>query len=85
MFALGIVLEVALIRPLKRDRTLLSILVTFAIALIIEGILGKVFTTDYVQLDAWYVTQSFQLPLVHRMDPFADVSLIQQGPRSGRH
>jgi branched-chain amino acid transport system permease protein len=64
MFALGIVLEVALIRPLKRDRTLLSILVTFAIALIIEGILGKVFTTDYVQLDAWYVTQSFQLPLV---------------------
>jgi branched-chain amino acid transport system permease protein len=64
MFGLGLVLELALIRPLKRDRTLLSILVTFAIALIIEGILGKVFTTNFVQLDAWYVTQSFQLPLV---------------------
>jgi branched-chain amino acid transport system permease protein len=59
MFGLGIAIEWAFIRRLKRDRTMLSILVTFAIALIIEGILGLVFTTDYVQLHAWYVTASF--------------------------
>src|SRR5512141_3266013 len=34
MFILGVLLELAFIRPLKRDRTTLSILVTFAIALI---------------------------------------------------
>src|SRR2546422_9792075 len=38
MFIFGILLEWAFIRPLKRDRTMLSILVTFAIALIIEGV-----------------------------------------------
>src|SRR5215469_13338756 len=37
MFVLGLVLELAFIRPLKRDRTQLSILVTFALAIIIEG------------------------------------------------
>src|SRR5215471_17146126 len=36
MFLLGILLEVAFIRPLKRERTIFSILVTFGIALIIE-------------------------------------------------
>src|SRR6516164_8057112 len=58
MFLLGVAIEVAFIRPLKRDRTMLSILVTYAIALIIEGLLGLIFTTDYVQLSASYVTQS---------------------------
>src|SRR5690348_7638951 len=37
MFALGLLLEWAFIRPLKRERTMFSILVTFAIALIIVG------------------------------------------------
>src|SRR5215831_619514 len=36
MFILGVFVEWAFIRPLKRERTTLSILVTFAIALIIE-------------------------------------------------
>ncbi len=61
MFFVGIFLEWAFIRPLKRDRTILSILVTFAIALIIEGALGLVFNTSYVQLHAWYVNASFQV------------------------
>lgn len=61
MFVLGLVIEWAFIRPLKRDRTQLSILVTFAVAIIIEGILGKVFTTDLRQLHAWYADQSFYL------------------------
>src|SRR5579884_1465521 len=42
MFLIGMLLEVAFIRPLKHERTVFSILVTFAIALVIEGILGKI-------------------------------------------
>jgi len=61
MFLLGLLLEWAFIRPIKRDRPTLSILVTFAIALIIEGILGIAFTNNVVQLQAWYVTASFQV------------------------
>ncbi len=59
MFGLGLLIEWAFIRRLTRDRTMLSILVTFAIALIIEGVLGLIFTTDNVKLDAWYVGSSF--------------------------
>ncbi len=63
MFLIGMLLEVAFIRPLKHERTVFSILVTFAIALVIEGILGKIFTTNFVQLgaNAWYVNQSFKI------------------------
>ena len=61
MFILGLVLEWAFIRPIKRDRTTLSILITFAIALIIEGLLGIVFTNNVVQLQAWYVSASLQV------------------------
>ena len=61
MFLLGLLLEVAFIRPLKRDRTTLSILVTFGISLIIEGLLGIAFTNNIVQMHAWYVTASFKI------------------------
>ena len=70
MFLLGIAIEVAFIRPLKRDRTMLSILVTYGVALIIEGILGLIFSPNLVQSSASYVTQSvhigdFYLPLIY--------------------
>ncbi|HEX9028993.1 MAG TPA: branched-chain amino acid ABC transporter permease [Anaerolineales bacterium] len=61
MFLFGVLLELAFIRPLKRDRTTLSILVTFAIALIIEGSLGLIFTNNIVQLRGWYIDASFQI------------------------
>src|SRR5512146_847447 len=61
MFLLGVLLEIAFIRPLKRDRTTLSILVTFAISLMIEGVLGMLFSNNVVQLRAWYVSASFQV------------------------
>jgi branched-chain amino acid transport system permease protein len=61
MFILGVLLELAFIRPLKRDRTTLSILVTFGIALIIEGVLGAVFSNNVVQMHAWYVDASVQI------------------------
>jgi branched-chain amino acid transport system permease protein len=61
MFALGVVLELVFIRPLKQDREALSVLVTYAIALGIEGLLGFLFTDNFVQLNAWYETSSFAM------------------------
>ncbi|HXN57633.1 MAG TPA: branched-chain amino acid ABC transporter permease [Candidatus Angelobacter sp.] len=59
MFGLGVVLQIVFIRPLKTDREALSVLVTYALALGIEGVLGFAFTSNYVQLRAWYETASF--------------------------
>jgi len=59
MFVLGVLIELLFIRPIKRDRTMFSILVTFGVALIIEGVLNLIFSADYVQLHAWYITASF--------------------------
>lgn len=61
MFFLGLLIELLFIRPIKRDRTMLSILVTFGIALIIEGFLNILFTANNVQLQAWYITASFPI------------------------
>jgi len=72
MFVLGVILEWTLIRPLKRDRTQLSILVTYAVAIITEGLLYFFFSADTVKLFAWYTTQSvhvfsFYLPDIYLM------------------
>src|SRR6202162_1647979 len=61
MFALGVLLQLVFNRPLKTDREALSVLVTYALALGIEGVLGYIFTTNYVQLRAWYETASFPI------------------------
>ncbi len=61
MFGLGLLIEWLFIRPIKRDRTMLSILVTFGVALIIEGILNFIFSADNVKLQAWYVTASIPI------------------------
>ena len=61
MFLLGMAIEWAFIRRLKWDRVTLSVLVTFAIALIIEGALGYFFTTNLVILHAWYVDAAFSI------------------------
>ncbi len=61
MFLLGMVLQIVFIRPLKTDREALSVLVTYALALGIEGLLGYFFTANYTQLQAWYDTASFPI------------------------
>ena len=61
MFVFGVLLEWAFIRRLKWDRVTLSVLVTFAIALIIEGTLGYIFTTNMVILHGWYVDAAFPI------------------------
>jgi branched-chain amino acid transport system permease protein len=71
MFVLGVVIEFCFMRRLKEsDRTGMSILVTFAVAILIEGILSAVFGVDYVQLHASYVDKSvhvlgFYLPYIY--------------------
>lgn len=61
MFAFGVLIHWLFIRPLKQDKTMLSILVTFAVALIIEGALTAFFTANLVQLKAPYVVASFRV------------------------
>lgn len=62
MFVVGVVVEWAFMRRLReRERTAMSILVTYAVALIIEGILSVVFGANYVQLHAWYVARSYHV------------------------
>ena len=61
MFVFGLVIEFLFIRPVKRDRTMFSILITFGVALIIEGALNLIFTANNAKLQAWYITASFKV------------------------
>jgi branched-chain amino acid transport system permease protein len=71
MFVIGVIIQVAFIRPLRgRERTSMTLLVSFAVALIIEGILYQFFGADDRQLSASYVTSSvhvfgFYLPYIY--------------------
>jgi branched-chain amino acid transport system permease protein len=70
MFILGVAIELAFIRPIKKQRTQLSILATFAVAIIIEGVLNNQFSPTPVELQAWYTTASiplfgYYLPLIN--------------------
>jgi branched-chain amino acid transport system permease protein len=71
MFLLGVAIEFLFMRRLRdADRAGMSILVTFAVAIVIEGILTKVYGVDYVQLHASYVDKSvhvfgFYLPYIY--------------------
>src|SRR5918912_1205600 len=61
-FALGMAIEWGFMRRLREgDRTAMSILVTYAVAIIIEGVLSLVFGIDFVQLHASYVDSSLHL------------------------
>jgi branched-chain amino acid transport system permease protein len=71
MFIIGVVIHWAFIRRLRgTERTSMTLLVTYAVALIIEGILYKVYGANNVTLNAWYTTQSvhvfgFYLPWIY--------------------
>ena len=71
MFVIGVVIELAFIRPLRgRERTSMTLLVSYAVALIIEGILYETYGADDRQLSASYVTSSvhvfgFYLPYIY--------------------
>jgi branched-chain amino acid transport system permease protein len=71
MFVVGVFVEWAFFRRLREtDRTTMSILITYAVAIIIEGALTHGYGTDYVQLNASYVNSSvhvlgFYLPYIY--------------------
>lgn len=65
MFLVGMAIEVAFIRPLKTDREELSVLVTWALALALEGVLGYFFGTDLVQTTVSYGNATFSVGGVH--------------------
>ena len=71
MFVLGVAIQWAFIRPLRgRERTSMTLLVTYAMALIIEGVLYRIYGPDDKQLSASYVTSSvhilgFYLPYIY--------------------
>ena len=82
MFAVGVAIYWAFIRPLRgRERTSMSLLASYAIAIIIEGILYWIFSPNYVQLNAWYVTASvrvfgFYLPYIYLFGFALAVALV---------
>ncbi len=62
LFVLGLGVEWGFIRRLgESDRTAMSILVTYAVSIIIEGVLNSAFTVNYVQIHAWYVDRSVHI------------------------
>jgi len=71
MCALGVAIQFCFMRRLhEQDRTAMSVLVTYAVAIVIEGILTAIFGVDYQQLQASYVNSSvhvfgFYLPYIY--------------------
>ena len=62
VFVLGVFIEWAFMRRLRdQERTAMSILVTYAVAIIIEGVLSVIFGVDYLQLQAPYVNSTFHI------------------------
>jgi branched-chain amino acid transport system permease protein len=62
LFVVGIVIERAFLGRLKGpEKTAMSILVTYAVSLLIEGALNMIFSTNVVELHASYVNKSFRI------------------------
>ncbi len=81
LFLLGMGIEWAFMRRIRRDRVMISILVTFAVALVIEGLLNFIFSPNYVQLQAPYVDAAipvfgFYLPYIYVFAFFLSVVLL---------
>ena len=70
MFGLGVAIQWAFLRPLKReDAAELSLLVTFAVALLLEGVMSIIWRTDYRSINTGYANSSwsvlgYQFPFV---------------------
>jgi len=65
MFLLGVAIELVFIRPIKTDREALSVLVTYALALGIEGVLTYLFSANYQQLSVSYDTAGVAFAGLH--------------------
>lgn len=71
MFFIGCAMNWLVLRRIKQNRLMLSLLATYAMALLIEGLLNFIFPPEFIQLNAWYVeaslplTSNFRLPVVY--------------------
>jgi branched-chain amino acid transport system permease protein len=61
MFLIGVAVYWTMIKPIKRDRVIMSLLVMFAVGIIIEGVLDLIFTSNLVQIHTSYVNSSVTL------------------------
>ena len=60
MFVIGVAVQLLFLRPLKReDRAELSLLVTFAVALLIEGFMSITWKTTYRSINTSYANSSW--------------------------
>lgn len=75
MFALGYGVYALLLRPIKRDRVIMSLLVMYAVAVVIEGCLDIIFGGTLVQVHAAYSTSSVHLAGLE----FSDLYLLAFG------
>jgi branched-chain amino acid transport system permease protein len=72
MFVLGYGVYMVLLRPIRRDRVIMSLLVMYAVAVVIEGCLDLIFGGTLVKVSAPYVTSSIHLGALD----FPDVYLL---------
>jgi branched-chain amino acid transport system permease protein len=61
MFIIGMIVYWTLIKPIKQDRVIMSLLVMFAVGTVIEGVLDVIFTSNLVQIHTSYINSSVQL------------------------
>jgi branched-chain amino acid transport system permease protein len=62
MFALGVAVQLLFLRPLRaEDRSELSLLVTFAVALLLEGIMSVTWNTSVRSINTSYANSSWTL------------------------
>jgi branched-chain amino acid transport system permease protein len=62
MFAVGVLVQAVFLRPLRReDSAQLSLLVTFAVALLLEGIMSVIWKTDFRSVNTTYANTSWTL------------------------
>ena len=60
MFMVGVAVQLAFLRPLhSEDRSQLSVLVTFAVALLLEGVMSVLWSTSDRGINTWYANSSW--------------------------
>jgi branched-chain amino acid transport system permease protein len=64
MFVVGYGIYWLLIKPIKRDRVVMSLLVMVAVAALIEGLLDVIFSSDLVEIHASYINDSYKVGTV---------------------
>jgi branched-chain amino acid transport system permease protein len=61
MFVVGIAVYWTMIKPIKQDRVIMSLLVMFAVGTVVEGILYLIFSSNLVEIHTSYVNSSVRL------------------------